>query len=78
MDKFFIKMAAALITCLLAMLFLTNNVIKEHEADEARMKAKIGTTVIIHKDTLIVLDYKLFNKTYVLSNGVEVAENFIK
>ena len=42
-----------------------------------KYKTKIGEIFILEKDTLTIIDYSLFNKTFTLSNGKEVNSNLI-
>lgn len=39
---------------------------------------KVGSKVVIGKDTLIIVDYSNKSKSYILSNGVEVSQTIIK
>lgn len=48
------------------------------ECKKDEMETHIGDTIIISKDTLIVVNYSLWDGSYTLSNGVEVAGNLIE
>jgi len=41
------------------------------------MKNAIGDTIILQQDTLIIIDYSLFNENFTLSNGKEVSSEFV-
>lgn len=41
-------------------------------------KTKIGQQVILNKDTLIIIDYSLWDNTYTLENGIVISQEFIK
>lgn len=38
---------------------------------------KIGDTIVLKKDTLIIVDYSVLNQSFKLSNGAEVAKSLI-
>jgi hypothetical protein len=44
---------------------------------EEKVKSKVGSTVIIKKDTLIIIDYSMLKQNYTLSDGREVSFEFI-
>lgn len=44
---------------------------------EQSFKSKIGTKCVINNDTLIVVDYSLFEDSFILSNGMKVSKELI-
>lgn len=40
---------------------------------EKKMKAKIGKSVVIEKDTSVIVNYSIINNTFTLSNGKEIS-----
>ena len=81
-DKYFknvkIKMIIAMIilTVLASVLFiLFGNKIDEQVA---ATKSFLGKKVVIEKDTLTVINYSTFMRTYKLSNGVDYDMDFVK
>ena len=42
-----------------------------------KAKAKIGQQIILNKDTLIIIDYSLWNNTYTLENGIVISKEFL-
>lgn len=42
------------------------------KAEKDKCQAMVGKLILINKDTLSVIDYSTWDKTYTLSNGVKV------
>ena len=40
-------------------------------------KEKIGQQVILNKDTLIIINYSLWDDTYTLENGIIISKEFL-
>lgn len=51
---------------------------KAYEDASEPLKEYVGDTVVINKDTLIVVDYSTWNSTLELSNGTSVDVELIK
>ena len=49
------------------------NAIDEEKVEKSEI---VGEDVVINGDTLVVVDYKMWNEKYVLSNGVEISEDY--
>jgi len=56
--------------CIVAILAIGLNSIQK-EFDEK--EELIGKSVVIESDTLMILDWKMLNENYVLSNGLEIS-----
>lgn len=51
------------------------NIISKHDNE---MKSHVGDTVIIQKDTLIIVNYSIWSEDYTLNNGVKIDKEYIK
>lgn len=45
--------------------------------ENQRYKAEVGTEVILKGDTLMVVDYSLWDDTFTLENGVSVSSKLV-
>ena len=52
---------------------LLRNIGNEFQDLENKFKTEIGKEIILHKDTLIILDYSLINETFTLNNGTKMS-----
>jgi len=50
-----------------------NHIVYIYEKEAIKYKDKIGTKIILNKDTLLILDYSLLNENFKLSNGQTVS-----
>lgn len=48
------------------------------EKETSKLKEKVGQKVIMNKDTLLIIDYSLFNNTLKLSTGQDVSFDLIE
>lgn len=48
-------------------LFTINSII-----ESPKYKSKLGSKIIINKDTLQIIDYSILNENFVLNNGVTI------
>ncbi len=46
--------------------------------EENNMKPNLGKTVVIAKDTLIIVDYSTLLNSYELSNGTQISTEFFE
>jgi hypothetical protein len=60
------------------MWFLIGKLFDEGEKQTQVTKSFIGKKVVIEKDTMTVIDYSTFSKTYKLSNGIDYDMDFVK
>lgn len=47
-------------------------------AQKSEIENRVGSKVILEKDTLMILDYSLINNNYKLSNGKEISFELAK
>lgn len=59
-------------------IYLLNGLTKDFTKESDSLKSHIGETVIIKKDTLIIVDYSYLNDNFTLSNGTKVSTGIIK
>lgn len=52
-----------------------NNLIDQ--IDQA-MSQRIGDTIVVMKDTLLIVDYSVSRKSYIMNNGTELSEKLIE
>lgn len=71
----FFSMMIILITILIV--FGIGPTFKQANTAIDKVESRIGTTIIYNKDTLMIVDYSILNKTYTLSNGIKVNYNLI-
>ena len=43
-----------------------------------KIKVKVGSKLILEKDTVMIIDYSLLKKNYMLSNGKEISFELVK
>jgi len=55
---------------------LVNKLFNVIDEEKTEMGVIIGEDVVINGDTLVVVDWKMWNERYVLSNGVEISEDY--
>ena len=55
---------------------LVNKLFNVIDEEKTEMGVIIGEDVVINGDTLVVVDWKMFTEKYVLSNGVEISEDY--
>ena len=48
---------------------LTNSL----KSEVGKIKSKVGTKLILEKDTVMIIDYSLLKNSYTLSNGKEIS-----
>ena len=74
-------MLIGLVACVIVMAYclhsIGNNITQSVNKAEEEYKAYIGTKYVIDKDTLIVIDYSMWEDNFTLSNGVEVSSVLI-
>jgi hypothetical protein len=54
-----------------------NKYAQELKFIDINAKENIGNRIVINKDTLMIVDYSLINKTYTLETGVKVNFNLV-
>lgn len=47
------------------------------KSDKDRYHNKVGSTVVVNKDTLTIVDYKYWSSKFILSNGTEVLSEIV-
>ena len=75
--KFFFWPIMAIIILVIVISILVGSLLDKIDDEEQRHKDFLGTEVLYKGDTLIVVDYRLFNSTYTLDNGVEMNMEFV-
>lgn len=63
-----------LLLCIIGSIWSGMSVFKDIE----RAEKNLGKKVILGKDTVIVIDYSMWNNSFILSNGKEVGFEFGK
>ena len=71
----FIAVTVISVIVLSLMLNRTVNLIK---TDCEIFQKRIGQKVKLNDDTLIIVDYSLFDESYTLSNGIKIDTNLIR
>lgn len=59
-------------------IWLADNVINEIKELEETYKVNLGKKILIDKDSLMIIDYSTFNKSYTLSNGKSINKSLVK
>ena len=75
--SFTIKFFAALLVMVLMLAALWAWCISEINNLDAKASSKIGQSVVVGKDTLTIVDYNMIQSTYTLSNGTQVAFQYV-
>jgi len=52
--------------------------VKNYTEQEDLMESHVGDTIIMRKDTLIIIDFSVTNDTYTLDNGLTVNRKIIE
>lgn len=77
-----LKIFAGLILSIVAISYLlkipTGDILERIDQEEDKYKNHIGEYYILDKDTLTIVDYSIFNKTFTLSNGVKLSYTLIE
>ena len=45
---------------------------------EGKYKKHIGESFVLSGDTLVIIDYSMFNETFTLSNGQKISSELVK
>lgn len=79
MKKYIPHTLAALMPVFFFLIVIGISVLTKQDITHKRkiMESHIGETVVMNKDTLYVVDYSFFMKTYTLSNGTKIDQSFI-
>ena len=79
MKKYIPHILAAMLPVLFFLFVIGIAVVREQDITHERknMESHIGEKVVINKDTIYVVDYSFFMKTYTMSNGTKVDQSFI-
>ena len=56
---------------------MVNKLFNVIDEEKTEMGVIIGEDVVINGDTLVIVDYKMLTEKYVLSNGVEISEDYV-
>lgn len=48
-----------------------------HDAELNNYKSRLGTIVVINKDTLVIIDYSQINESFTLSNGIKISRHLL-
>ena len=75
MEKKIVLAFVVLIVCLFIFIGI---IMKANNEEVTVYEQMIGDTVIINKDTLIVVDYSRLDATVTLSNGVKVSKSLVQ
>lgn len=51
---------------------------REINKEKTKIEVNIGKRVVIEKDTLLIVDYSIYNDTYTLSDGKIISFELIK
>jgi hypothetical protein len=57
-------------------IWAVNGMFNAVDEEKAEKSVIVGENVVINSDTLTIVDYKLLTEKYVLSNGVEISEDY--
>jgi hypothetical protein len=75
MEKKIVLAFVVLIVCLFIFIGI---IMKANNEEVTVYEQMIGDTVIMNKDTLIVVDYSRLDATVTLSNGVKVSKSLVQ
>lgn len=64
-----------LLILFIVVIYLGVDIITTIENSQKKLKINVGKSVVIEKDTLLIIDYSLFNNTYILSNKSEISSD---
>ena len=76
MRNFAIWSGLALVGLVAVLVFVVDGLFDVVEEEKAEKSEIVGENVVIGRDTLVVVDYKFLVDKYVLSNGVEISEDY--
>ena len=76
MRNFAIWSGLALVGLVAVLVFVVDGLFDVVEEEKAEKSEIVGENVVIGRDTLVVVDYKFLVEKYVLSNGVEISEDY--
>jgi hypothetical protein len=62
----------------LAWYLLTTSFTNSYNKEAAKYKERVGTKIVLNKDTLLILDYSMLNDNFKLSNGQEISIELVK
>jgi hypothetical protein len=68
--------AAFFVILFLSVNWVVGGIFDAVDEEKAEKSEIVGEDVVISSDTLTIVDYKLLTEKYVLSNGVEISEDY--
>lgn len=69
----FIFLCVVIIACYLVYTDDGNKVITDLDHKEQYMRSMVGTKQLLGDDSVMIVDYSMWDNTYTISNGAEVA-----
>jgi len=72
------KLGLAMALCVVALVFSVMITVSGVNKDIEAHEELLGTEYVIDGDTLMVVDYSLFDDSFTLSNGIEVSSYLIE
>jgi len=72
-----LAMAYLVHSCSKGMMSTADEVNETYTIDKALYDSNLGKEYVLNNDTLKIIDYSMWNKTYTLSNGVKINSKLI-
>lgn len=73
MKKQILTVVVSLVIILAIIIFLVSRMDSTIKVETAKIKKRLGTSVVIENDTLLIVDYSMGRGSYTLSDGKEIS-----
>jgi hypothetical protein len=76
--KTFLGLLFFVVVLALAWYLVITSFTNSYNKEAAKYKERVGTKIVLNKDTLLIVDYSMLNDNFKLSNGQEVSIELVK